>query len=153
METLIHQRVAEARAGKDPAVIGRVRSGWIVIGDSQFVRGYCLLLPDPVVTSLNDLSMTERIEFLSDMVALGDALLAVTDAYRINYEIFGNGEPALHAHVFPRRMSESDEFRRHPVWSYPETVRNSVFFELGRDRRLMEAIFRQLRECDRIIAT
>jgi diadenosine tetraphosphate (Ap4A) HIT family hydrolase len=86
-----------------------------------------------------------------NMVALGDALLAVTDAYRINYEILGNGEPALHAHVFPRRMSEPDEFRVHPVWSYPQDMRRSVLFEPTRDRPQMDAIFRQLREAGRIV--
>lgn len=45
----MHQRVAEARESKNPTVIGRVRSGWVVLGDSQFIRGYSLLLPDPVV--------------------------------------------------------------------------------------------------------
>jgi len=63
METLIHQRVAEARDSRNPAVIGRVASGWVVLGDSQFIRGYSLLLPDPVVPSLNDLGLTKRIEF------------------------------------------------------------------------------------------
>jgi len=37
--------------------------------------------------------------FLSDMSRLGDALLKVTGATRINYAIFGNQEAALHAHV------------------------------------------------------
>jgi diadenosine tetraphosphate (Ap4A) HIT family hydrolase len=152
METLIHQNVAEAREGRNPTVIARVRSGWAVLGDSQFIRGYSLLLPDPVVHSLNDLATAERIEFLLDMVALGDALLAVTDAYRVNYEIQGNGEPALHAHVFPRRMSEPDKSRVHPVWLYPESMRHSVPFESGRHRSLMDAICDQLQEAGRTVA-
>jgi diadenosine tetraphosphate (Ap4A) HIT family hydrolase len=151
MKSLIHRRVAELREGTNPTVIGRVRSGWAALGDSQFFRGYSLLLPDPVVPSINDLATAERIEFLLDMVALGDALLAVTEAYRINYEILGNGEPALHAHVFPRRMSEPDEFRVHPVWSYPQDMRRSAPFTPARDRPLMGAIFRQLQEAGRIV--
>lgn len=45
-----------ARAGTNPYVICRMRSGWLVIGDVQPLPGYCLLLADPVVPSLNDLS-------------------------------------------------------------------------------------------------
>jgi diadenosine tetraphosphate (Ap4A) HIT family hydrolase len=52
------------------------------------------------------------------MAALGDALLEVTGARRINYEILGNSEPALHAHLFPRYDSEPSEFRIGPVWRY-----------------------------------
>ncbi len=81
-------------------VICRVPSGWAVLGDTQFLRGYSLLLPDPVVPDLNTLSKIQRAEFLHDMTVLGDALLEVTGAARINYEILGNSEPALHAHVF-----------------------------------------------------
>ncbi len=117
-ETLIHQRVAEARNGTNPAVITRLRSGWAVVGDRQVVFGYCLLLPDPVVPDLNSLATDDRSRFLLDMAALGDVLLDVTGARRINYEILGNSEPALHAHVFPRHDSEPEEFRRGPVWLY-----------------------------------
>jgi diadenosine tetraphosphate (Ap4A) HIT family hydrolase len=151
METLIHRSVAAAREGTNLMAIGRVRSGWVVLGDSQFFRGYCLLLPDPVVPSLNDLATAERIDFLLDMVAIGDALLATTDAYRINYEILGNGEPALHAHVFPRQMTEPANARIRPVWLYPESLRCTVPFAASRDRSLMDAILYQLQEAGRIV--
>lgn len=117
-DTLIHRRVAEARAGTNPSVIGRLRSGWAVVGDVQVVHGYCLLLPDPVVPDLNALTGDARAQFLSDLVGLGDVLLALTLARRINYEILGNLEPALHAHLFPRYDSEPQALRHSPVWLY-----------------------------------
>jgi len=73
--TAIHSQVLDARAGRDPRVIARLFSGWAVFGERQFVRGYTLLLPDPVVPNLNALGARERIAFLSDMSRLGDALL------------------------------------------------------------------------------
>jgi len=82
------------------------------MGDVQFLPGYCLLLADPVVPSLNDLSPQARGQYLQDMVRIGDAILKVTDSFRINYEILGNSEPELHAHIFPRYMSEPEEQRR-----------------------------------------
>src|SRR6202161_3163970 len=97
--TAIHHQVVAAREGKDPRVIARLFSGWVVFGERQFVRGYVLLLPDPVVPSLNALGAQERSQCLVDMARLGDALLKVTNALRINYAILGNVEPALHAHV------------------------------------------------------
>ena len=115
---LIAERVAAARAGTNPTVIARVPSGWVCIGDVQFLPGYCVLLADPVVPSLNDLSPDARAVFLADMARVGDALLKLTDATRINYEILGNSEPELHAHIFPRYASEPEERRRMPVWFY-----------------------------------
>ena len=118
MTTLIHKRVAAANAGTNPTVIKRLTSGWAVMGDVQFLEGYCLLLPDPVVPTLNDLTGDARTQFLADYTALGDAVLEVTGALRINYEILGNLEPALHGHVFPRFTTEPEDLRTKPVWFY-----------------------------------
>lgn len=91
-------------------------SGWALLGDPQITPGYCLLLPDPVVPDLNALTGDRRRQFLDDMARLGDAVLAVTGAERINYEILGNVEQALHAHVIPRHASEDPVLRKQPVW-------------------------------------
>jgi diadenosine tetraphosphate (Ap4A) HIT family hydrolase len=108
------------------------------MGDVQFLRGYSLLLPDPVVESINDLSRSGRELFLYEMTLLGDALLALTNAYRINYEILGNSEPALHAHIFPRYVDEPVEKRSRPAWFYD--WKNATPFDIDRDRPLMENI-------------
>lgn len=118
MPTLIHQWVAAAQAGQNPRVITRLSSGWLVLGEAQFVRGYSLLLPDPVVPHLNAMPLEVRTQFLREMSLAGDAILEVTGAGRINYEMLGNVEPALHAHLFPRYETEPEEFRTKPVWFY-----------------------------------
>jgi len=142
MKTLIHERVEQAREGNNPKVIRRVNSGWVVIGDVQFLKGYCLLLPDPVVPSLNDLRGKERETFLRELVLLGDAVLKVTKAKRINYEILGNTEPALHAHVFPRYETESDLLKMRPVWFYD--WRAAPLFDRERDAPFMARLKAEL---------
>lgn len=117
-ETEIHRQVAAARAGKEARVAARLFSGWVLLGERQFVRGYALLLPDPVVGSLNQLATQERAQFMNDMARLGDALLKVTGAARINYAILGNQEPALHAHVIPRYADEPEPLRAAHPWTY-----------------------------------
>lgn len=104
------------------------------MGDRQILPGYCLLLPDPVVAHLNELVDEARSQFLLDMAAVGDALLEVTGAARINYEMLGNLEPALHAHLIPRYADEPSETRTSPVWTmvwetaptYDEAVHGSL---------------------------
>jgi diadenosine tetraphosphate (Ap4A) HIT family hydrolase len=116
LANLIQQRVELARRGQNPFVICRVKSGWLVIGDVQPLEGYCLLLADPVVESLNALDEAERTQYSLDTIRAGDAVLALTDAYRINYETLGNSEPALHTHIIPRYRSEPEEKRGRPAW-------------------------------------
>jgi diadenosine tetraphosphate (Ap4A) HIT family hydrolase len=140
MPTLIHRWVEAVQAGTNPTVICRVPAGWIVLGDTQFLRGYSLLLPNPVVTDLNALDMPRRAAFLRDMTVLGDALLEVTGTSRINYEILGNLEPALHVHVFPRYLTEPDAFLTGPPLRYDRTLRAALPFDATRDRELMHQI-------------
>src|SRR3954469_16675478 len=118
VETAIHRRVNEARAGRDQSVLGRCASGWAVFGHQQFVQGYLLLLPDPVVPDLNSLTPENRSQFLLDMSRLGDALIRTTGAARINYAIYGTLEPALHAHVIPRYLNEAEALRTQQPWAY-----------------------------------
>jgi diadenosine tetraphosphate (Ap4A) HIT family hydrolase len=151
MTTYIHKCVAEASQGQNPKVIARMASGWAVLGNEQFFRGYSLLLPDPVVPTLNDLPKERRARFLLDMVALGDAILAVTDALRINYEMLGNLEVALHAHCFPRYASEAPDMVVKPIWLYDKAQRASVPFSLTEHRPLMAQIRAQLQANDLIV--
>ena len=140
--TAIHAQVIAAREGRDPRVIARLFSGWAVFGERQFVRGYCVLLPDPVVPNLNTLGARERMAFLSDMSRIGDALLKVTGAVRINYAIFGNQEAALHAHVIPRYVDEPEHMRAEQPWAYDWSAAAS--FDRAAFKQLAESLLREL---------
>lgn len=140
--TAIHQQVSEARAGRNPRVIARLYSGWAVFGERQFVRGYALLLPDPVVPNLNALGVHERSAFLTDMTRLGDALLKVTGALRINYAMLGNEEPALHAHVIPRYLDEPEALRAAHPWAYDWKA--APVFERAACAELAESLLHEL---------
>lgn len=138
------EQLERARRGQHERLISRLASGWVCLGSYQFLPGYCVLLADPIVESLNALDGTARARFLLDMATVGDALLTVTDAWRINYAILGNGDPTLHAHIQPRYLSEPAEFRSGPVDRYDSARVASVPFELGRDLSLMQALRREL---------
>jgi len=144
MSTLIHRRVEACRAGTFAANICRVQSGWVVLGDVQFLRGYCLILPDPVVGHLNELDANGRKTLFYEASVVGDALLEITRAVRINYEILGNLEPALHLHIFPRFESEPAELKNRPVWFY-DWEHAPAFDPLG-DAPLMREIRTRLKQ-------
>jgi diadenosine tetraphosphate (Ap4A) HIT family hydrolase len=126
--------------GQDPALVCRVPSGLVFLCDMQFLRGYSILQADPQVASINALDPRQRSEFLRDMVLVGDALLEVTGAYRINYAIMGNSFPVLHAHIIPRYLSEPEELRRGGSWSYPQEQIDAVRFDYARDRELIQKL-------------
>ena len=142
MTTLIHRRVQEAQQGTNPFVVCRVPSGWVVLGDTQILPGYSILLADPVAADLNTLPFEDRARFLGDMSIVGDALLEVTGAALINYEILGNADRALHAHIIPRYAHEPDETRRRPIWF--SDWGNAPKFDAERDHDLMQQLARAI---------
>lgn len=140
--TAIHKLVAAAREGREPRVFARLFSGWAVFGERQFLRGYALLLPDPVVPTLNALGLHERAAYLQDVARLGDAVLKVTGAARINYAILGNQDPALHTHVIPRYADEPEKLRTAHPWAYDWNA--APLFDRATYRELGESLLREL---------
>ncbi len=128
------------QAAPNPRCFYRLTSGWVELSRLQFLPGYCVLRPDPPLPPINELDPQHQAQFLADMVLVGDALLAATGCYRINYAILGNADPVLHAHIVPRYLDEPDDLRKGPPWSYPDEMIDAHKFDLERDRELMERI-------------
>jgi diadenosine tetraphosphate (Ap4A) HIT family hydrolase len=55
----------------------------------------------------------------SGFAVIGDAITAVCNPMRINYDILCNSDAFLHAHIFPRYEWEDENRIKHPVWQYP----------------------------------
>jgi diadenosine tetraphosphate (Ap4A) HIT family hydrolase len=142
--------LAAARSGQHPAVIAKLRSGYVVMGETQFLPGYCMLLADGEVDHLTDLARPARDRFMADLSLLGEALMRACAAWdpafsRLNYEILGNRWRHLHAHVFPRYTWEPVELREGPVWWHPKSRWTDPELVLGPGHdRLVEAITREL---------
>lgn len=113
-------RIQSAANGTNPMVIAKMKSGYAAIGDTQFLPGYCVLLPFHPYRSLEDMPVSERKDYLFDMSLIGDAVQDVCEPRRLNYSIYGNSDPFLHAHIFPRYDWEPEERMAYPVWQYPE---------------------------------
>ncbi len=141
-KTLVAERVALVRQARNPTVVAQMPSGWLVMADKQVLPGQLILLADPVTASLNTLDASARAAFLADMARAGDAHLAATGCARVNYEILGNTDPALHAHIVPRYASEPAARRKMPIWLYGWSVAED--FSETRRGTLREAIAQAL---------
>ena len=110
-------------------VMARMKTGFAVIGDSQLLPGYSLLLVDELrVDQPTDLSRRKRRDFFFDLALLGEAVLNVTrveGAVRINYAVAGNAWPHLHGHAHPRYSWEPPDRAVGPIWGYPKEMRNA----------------------------
>lgn len=113
-ECLICSRIEDIQAGNNPYVVAELETGYIVIGDHQYFKGYTLFLCKEHVSELHLLDRTFKTKYLLEMSEVAEAVQHAFGAYKMNYELLGNGDSHLHWHLFPRRLSEPNP--RHPVW-------------------------------------
>jgi len=150
----ISDRVERIRSGDDPELLGRMPSGHAILGKYQpdAVKGACMLVPDPVVASPNELSHAERAQFFSDLILLGDAILEATGAERINYLVLCNQVPELHGHCIPRFTSEDPKARLQGPFEAYDFGAARIADARGADRslhsRLRTALLRALEQRD-----
>ncbi len=149
MKTITEQ-IEACRVGKHPRLVAPMPSGWLVLAPSQRLPGYCILLADPIVTSLNDLDPAPRAQFLADMTRAGDAIASVRKPRRLNYEILGNLDPTLHAHVAPRYEDEPESMRAKPIFQYPPEDWDAPAHAFSEDKHgaLRKDIARAMRKMD-----
>lgn len=148
-------RIGSAHRGENPMVMARMRSGFAVIGDTQHLPGYSLLLCDDAsVEHLTDLDWRRRSQFLFDLSLVGEAVQAAcrtSGLRRVNYEILGNSLPWLHGHVHPRYGWEPAERVGWPVWRYPDVERSAPELAYSDDKH-GELRSRITRELERVTA-
>ena len=65
-------RIRSALRGENPTVVRRLTRGFAVMGDTQFLPGYCVLLvDDPSVMRLSDMPRPLRLDYLADLEHVG----------------------------------------------------------------------------------
>ncbi len=139
-------RVAECRAGTHAGLIAELDTGFAVLGDSQFFRGYCLFLCKTPATEIHQLARVSRTRFLEEMSQLAEAVQKATRPLKLNYELLGNVAHHMHWHIFPRRATDPDP--KAPVWGQmpkegtPEFTKSK--FDPARDAELIESIRTEL---------
>jgi diadenosine tetraphosphate (Ap4A) HIT family hydrolase len=124
--------IDRARTGAFADSIAELPRSWLILGDAQFYRGYCVLLAKHHVTELHQMPRGEAHEILDELLAVGKAIANVVRPLKLNYECLGNQEPHVHWHVFPRFAE--DPLRLQPVWLRGENERKVILDDDERHR-------------------
>ncbi|WP_197220979.1 HIT family protein [Fictibacillus sp. 18YEL24] len=111
---LICERIEMIQNGTNPYFVAELETGFVVIGDHQYFRGYTLFLSKQHKTELHFLESEVKKTFLHEMSIVAEAVYNAFNAEKLNYELLGNGDSHLHWHLFPRR--ENDSPVKGPVW-------------------------------------
>lgn len=121
MTCLVCERIQMIKDGTNPFSVSELETGYVVLGDSQFFRGYTLFLCKMHVPELHMLPKPFRMKFLEEMSIVAEAVWNWVQPEVMNYEALGNAEPHLHWHLFPRH--KNDPLPTKPVWQIPKETR------------------------------
>lgn len=139
----ICRAISTLRSAPTPDLVAELEHCYVVLGDAQFYRGYCLMLAKRHATELHLLPAAGAAGLLRELVAVGQAIADTVQPLKLNYECLGNAEPHVHWHLFPRY--QSDPLRGRPVWVRPESQRK-VTLEDSERRDLARQIGLRLRQ-------
>lgn len=120
-ECLICKRISLIENGENDYFIKEFESGYAVLGDHQYFRGYSLLLSKHHVCELFDLEETALAQFQNDMTKLAKAVFNAFQPQKLNYELLGNSEPHLHWHIIPRYIDDLSP--KSPIWVIDKSIR------------------------------
>lgn len=123
------------KADNFPDFIAELKGSYVILGDQQFYRGYCVLFAKNHATELYLMTAEDAQILFYEMRLVAEAIASVVRPWKMNYECLGNSEPHVHWHLFPRFATEADHLRRGPIWSRPESERKIKLSE--RDRRAL----------------
>ncbi len=130
--------IESIRAGTNPDFVAELAHSFVVLGDAQFYRGYCILLAKTHATEMFALARAEALALCDEVIAVAEAIATVTHPLKMNYECLGNLEAHVHWHLFPRY--QGDDLKHAPVWIRPESERKRDLGEI--DRRALLASIR-----------
>lgn len=119
---LICERIELIKQGKNPHFVKELETGYVVIGDGQYFKGYTLFLAKEHVTELHQMEYETKIKFLEEMSIVQEAVAKAFQAEKMNIELLGNGDAHVHWHLFPRKAGDMHGYGhngRGPVWWVP----------------------------------
>jgi diadenosine tetraphosphate (Ap4A) HIT family hydrolase len=113
-DCFICQRITQIENQQNPYFVRELATGYVVLGDSQYFRGYTLFLAKTHVTELHLMSPDVQLQFLQEMSWVSEACDQAFAADKMNVELLGNGDSHVHWHIFPRHKGDTPQ--PGPVW-------------------------------------
>ena len=110
-----------------------METGYAVLGNHQYFKGYCLFLCKFHKKELHELKKGIRLKFLEEMALVAEAVYKTLNPGKLNYELLGNTDEHMHWHIFPRY--KNDLMPDRVVWAVDKTIRNNEKYVLAEKQR------------------
>lgn len=113
-DCLICKRINLIKQKNNPFFVAEMKTGFVVLGDNQYYRGYTIFLCKIHANELHELNQGFKKDFLNEMSIVAEAVYRAFKPKKLNYELLGNKDSHLHWHIFPRYLNDDNSTM--PVW-------------------------------------
>lgn len=120
---LICERIQQIQKGENEFFVKELETGFVVMGNTQYFKGYTLFLSKEHKKELHELPQVVRQRFLYEMSLVAEAVYRAFKPQKLNYELLGNAHEHMHWHLFPRY--EDDLNPAAPIWVIDKGVRDA----------------------------
>lgn len=114
MNCLLCDRIEAIKKNEYPFLIHEFEESYLLLGEHQFYKGYCVLLSKSHFREMTDMPKVSRQILFEEMMVAHQAIQNVFKPKKMNLESLGNVVDHIHWHFFPRY--ESDPDFKSPVW-------------------------------------
>ncbi len=114
MNCSLCERVVLTKDGKYPYLIYEFPHSYLMLGEHQFFRGYCVLVSKGHYKEMTDMPPVMQTGLFQEMMKVSVVLQEHFRPAKMNMCSLGNVVPHVHWHFFPR-YSEDPHFKD-PPW-------------------------------------
>ena len=114
------ERIDMIKNGTNPYFVAELETGYVVIGDHQYFKGYTVFICKEHYSELSELEPEFQKQFLADMALVGKAVFNTFHPDHVQYELHGKKGTHLLWHYFPRVHGDTPEDEGGPVWWVPK---------------------------------
>ncbi len=114
MNCLLCDRVERIRKNEYPFLIHEFEESYLLLGEHQYYKGYCVLLSKTHFREMTDMPVLRRQKLFEEMMLAHQAIQNVFQPKKMNLSSLGNVVDHIHWHFFPRY--ESDPQFKNPPW-------------------------------------
>ena len=116
----ICERIDMIKKGMNPYFVAELETGYVVIGDHQYFKGYTVFICKEHYSELSELEPEFQKQFLADMALVGKAVYNTFHPDHVQYELHGKKGTHLLWHYFPPVHGDTPEDEGGPVWWVPK---------------------------------
>ena len=108
------ERINFTKNNAYPFVIHEFKHSYLMLGEHQFYKGYCVLVMKDHYREMTDIPSPIREEFFQEMMTSSSVIEKVFSPKKMNMCSLGNVVDHMHWHFFPRYADDPDF--KNPPW-------------------------------------